>query len=146
MRPIRYAAEVTAVITLCVSAGAGRGHEVSNPEPAAQATPSARPADAAGTVPDAFEGMVFKLRLGEGPAQTIVIRRGTKVRLIMHAPTGTKLHLHGYDLGGTAADGAPVIITFDAEHTGRFQIEAHGVEDLLGRREKALAYVEIRSE
>lgn len=94
----------------------------------------------------AFAGTVIERSLGEGKAETIVVPRGAAVRLVLHAPAGTELHLHGYDLTGTAGPDAPVIMTFDAHHLGRFPIEAHGIDDVLGRAEKALAYVEVRPE
>jgi hypothetical protein len=93
-----------------------------------------------------FKGTVIERNLTEGPAETIAVTRGTSVRLVLHAPEGTDLHLHGYDVTGTAAPGAPIIMTFDAHHLGRFAIEAHGVEDALGRKDKALAYIEVRPE
>jgi FtsP/CotA-like multicopper oxidase with cupredoxin domain len=94
----------------------------------------------------AFEGMVVERTLGNGPPETITVRQGISVRLVLHAPEGTELHLHGYDLAGTAGAGAPVVMTFHASHVGRFAIEAHGIADALGRSEKALAYVEVRPE
>lgn len=84
--------------------------------------------------------------LGEGRAETIVVSQGTSVRLVLHAPAGVELHLHGYDLSGTAGEGAPVVMSFRADHTGRFPIEAHGQQDLLGRTASALAYLEVRPE
>lgn len=113
------------------------------------------PADEADNVSEAqvsaantgeFEGLVIERTLGGDTSETIIVARGAAVRLILHAPVGTELHLHGYDLSGTAAGGAPIIMTFDADHLGRFPIEAHGVADLLGRTDRALAYVEVRSE
>lgn len=94
----------------------------------------------------AFDGTVIELEIGDGPAETIAVAQGAAVRLVLHAPEGTELHLHGYDLTGTAGSGSPVTITFDAHHVGRFPIEAHGIEDDLGRSEKVVAYIEVRSE
>jgi hypothetical protein len=37
-------------------------------------------------------------------------------------------------------------MTFHADHPGRYPIEAHGVQDVLGRTDKALAYLEVRPE
>jgi hypothetical protein len=93
-----------------------------------------------------FQGIVIERTLGKGPIETIVVAHGAAVRLVLHAPTGTELHLHGYDLAGAAGPVAPVIMSFRAEHLGRFPIEAHGIEDVLGRKEKALAYIEVRAE
>ena len=89
------------------------------------------------------EVTVIERTLGDGPAETIVVRQGTTVRLVLHAPGGTQLHLHGYELAGTATAASPVVMTFHADHAGRYPIEAHGVQDVLGRTDKALAYLEI---
>jgi hypothetical protein len=94
----------------------------------------------------ALKATVIERTLGKGPADTIVVTQGAAIRLVLHAPAGAELHLHGYDLTGTAGPDAPVIMTFDAHHLGRFPIEAHGIDDLLGRAEKVLAYVEVRPE
>ena len=90
------------------------------------------------------EIIMIERTLGGGPAETIVVSQGATVRLVLHARAGTELHLHGYDLAGTAIDGSPVMMTFHAAHSGRFSIEAHGVQDALGRTEKVLAYLEVR--
>lgn len=82
----------------------------------------------------------------KGTSETIVVTQGTAVRLVLHAPAGTELHLHGYDLGGIAGSGAPVVMTFRAKHAGRFPIETHGAGGVLGSRHQALAYVEVRPE
>lgn len=92
----------------------------------------------------ASEGTVIERTLGDGPAETIEVTHGSAVRLVLHAPEGTEFHLHGYDLTGTAGPDGPVIITFLANHVGRFPIEAHGIEDGLSRAEKILAYIEVR--
>lgn len=47
----------------------------------------------------------------------------------------------------TGIAGAPVIMTFRADHAGRFPIEAHGTQaDALGRTDSGLAYLEVRPE
>jgi hypothetical protein len=104
--------------------------------------------EGSGTPEDAgrSEAIVIERTLGDGPAETIVVSQGTTVRLILHAPAGTQLHLHGYDLAGRVTDASPVVLTFHADHPGRYPIEAHGVQDVLGRSAKALAYLEVRPE
>jgi hypothetical protein len=94
----------------------------------------------------AFDGTVIERTFGEGPVETIAVRQGAVIRLILHAPAGAELHLHGYDAGGVADEKAPVILTFRADQLGRFPIEAHLHGDLLGRSHRALAYIEVRPE
>lgn len=105
-------------------------------DPVSGATPAAGASDT----------ILIERTLGEGPGETIVITQGSAVRLVLHAPAGTELHLHGYDLAGVSGPEAPVVLSFRAEHLGRFAIEAHGIEDVLGRKETTLAYIEVRSE
>lgn len=142
MHAKKLAAAMTGLLLLWAPAGVGWSHDTAGDHPADQAEGFVHEAAAnAG-----FEGTEIERALGDGPAETIVVPHGTAVRLILHAAAGTELHLHGYDLSGTTADGAPVVMTFHAAHSGRFPIEAHGVEDVLGRADKALAYVEVRPE
>lgn len=128
---------------LCASIGLGRAHDQTDPQPPKQAHESGPEAPGKGSE---ARVQVSEHTLGEGPAETIVVDQGTTVRLVLHAPAGVELHLHGYNLSGMAADGAPVVMTFRAEHAGRFPIEAHGMQDLLGRTDSALAYIEVRPE
>lgn len=100
-----------------------------------------------GAAPEGASGAVLIERtLGEGEGETIVVTRGSAVRLILHAPAGTELHLHGYDLAAVSGPDALVVLSFRAEHLGRFPIEAHGAADVLGRKETVLAYIEVRPE
>lgn len=139
----KFAVALTGAILLCATAGVGRSQDVSDHRPAHQvygAVPAA---------PDTGEtngAIVIEHPLNDGPARTIVVSQGATVQLVLHAPAGARLHLHGYDLVGTAADAAPVVMTFRADHVGRFPIEAHGVKDALGRTDKPLAYLEVRPE
>ena len=136
-------ATMTAALLLC-SSEIGWAHDNADHRPVHQVHGSA-PEDA-GTAEDAgpTEATVIERTLGDDPAETIVVSQGTTVRLVLHAPAGTQLHLHGYDLAGTATETSPVVMTFDADHPGRYPIEAHGVQDVLGRTDKALAYLEVR--
>jgi hypothetical protein len=97
------------------------------------------------TKAETFEGTLIERTLGAGDAQTIVVAKGGAVRLVFHMGEATDLHLHGYDLTGTAAPGTPALFTFDADHTGRFAVVAHDDEGVLGRKEVPLAYIEVRS-
>lgn len=141
MRPVRFIAPAAVALLLCAWGGTSEGHDQEADDAGASAQGPAALAQAG--VPGA---VVVERTLGAGPAETLAVQRGADVRLILHVPEGTELHLHGYDLSGTAVGGGPVVMTFHAAHAGRFAIEAHGGEDLLGRAERALAYVEVRPE
>jgi FtsP/CotA-like multicopper oxidase with cupredoxin domain len=137
---------MTGALLLCSPAGIGWAHDKADHAPTHQVHGSAP--EAAGKAEDTgpSEATVIERTLGDGPAETIVVSQGTTVRLVLHAPAGTQLHLHGYELAGTATDTSPVVMTFHADHPGRYPIEAHGVQDVLGRTDKALAYLEVRPE
>jgi hypothetical protein len=38
----------------------------------------------------------------------------------------------------------PALFVFDATHTGRFALEVHVEDELLGKTEKAVLYIEVR--
>jgi hypothetical protein len=143
--PVGIPAAVAGALLLCSPAGIGWAHDEENPS--THQVNGSEP-EASGTPEDTgrFESTVIERTLGDGPAETIVVSQGVTVRLVLHAPAGTQLHLHGYDLVGTATEASPVILILQADHPGRYPIEAHGVEDVLGRTDRALTYLEIRPE
>jgi hypothetical protein len=77
-------------------------------------------------------------------APVVQITRGAHVHLSILGAGENALHLHGYDIEVKAGADQPASVIFDAVHTGRFPLEMHLADDLLGRREKAVLYVEIR--
>jgi hypothetical protein len=79
-----------------------------------------------------------------GQAKVVRVDRGALVHLSVFGAGAHELHLHGYDISIDAQDGEPAMFVFRALLTGRFAIVAHGVEDLLGRDEKPVVYVEVR--
>lgn len=93
-----------------------------------------------------FSGTTIERTLGSGPAEAVEVPRGATIRLVLHAPEGTEFHLHGYDAEATADSGEPAVMTFQADRTGRFPVEAHGVEDALGRSDRVLLYIEVLPE
>lgn len=92
--------------------------------------------------PEDFDGTIIELLLTE-VAQVISIPLGSNVQLRLTTPEPTELHLHGYDLSVAAGPQMVAVMTFHAEHAGRFAIVSHGGDDLLGRGEKSLAYIEV---
>jgi FtsP/CotA-like multicopper oxidase with cupredoxin domain len=141
MHPTNFSAALAVACLLWMPASTGSAEAEQNMTGHAH-----NPASDADTAVAAFEGTVIERTLGEGPSETIAVTQGAAIRLVLHAPAGTEVHLHGYDLRGVAGSDAPVVMTFRARHLGRFPIEAHEHEDVLGRREKALAYIEVRPE
>jgi hypothetical protein len=43
-----------------------------------------------------------------------------------------EIHLHGYDIEREVAPGGPATLSFEADLTGRFEIEDHESEEVLG--------------
>ena len=96
----------------------------------------------------AVEGAVLELEVTvnqAGPTPVVQIPKGSNVHLAVTGAEGHELHLHGYDIVSVGEAGNPAVFAFLAVHTGRFAIVVHGVEDLLGRTEKAVVYLEIRT-
>lgn len=89
-----------------------------------------------------FDGLEIEHRL-TGKVETFRVPEKSKVRLKITASETLELHLHGYDMLTTAEPFAPAVFTFDAVHAGRFAIVTHEAGDLLGRAEKAVAYIEV---
>jgi len=78
-------------------------------------------------------------------AQVIQVARGAHVHLSVVGVGTNALHLHGYDIVVNAEPDQPAYVIFDAVHTGRFALEMHLDDDLLGRGEKAVLYIEVRA-
>ena len=69
--------------------------------------------------------VVVRVRGGK-PVDGIVraqARKGDPVVVIVGSDVADEVHIHGYDLMGDVAPGMPVRIRFDANLTGRFEIE-----------------------
>jgi hypothetical protein len=76
------------------------------------------------TAPTAVQ-VVVRVRGGK-PVDGIVraqARKGDPVVVIVGSDVSDEVHIHGYDLKGDVAPGMPVRIRFDANLTGRFEIE-----------------------
>lgn len=89
----------------------------------------------------------FNLKPGATGDDITVIKavQGQTIQLNWAASPGAAFHLHGYDLRKTAGADGRLSMTVKLAHTGRFPLVAHGKDDLLGQKETAFAYVEVRS-
>jgi len=77
-------------------------------------------------------------RLADGQ-RTIGVARGDRVELIWRSDRPVTVHLHGYDIELAVAPGTAEHMTFTAEATGRFPVEAHGGPG----PHRTLLYVEV---
>lgn len=81
---------------------------------------------------------------GEAP-KTVTAIKGQTVRLNITAAAGQELHLHGYDLHLKAGLDGRVSMVVTLDHSGRFALLVHTKDNLLGMKETAFAYLEVRS-
>jgi hypothetical protein len=79
-------------------------------------------------------------------AQVVRITRGAHVHLTVLGVGASEMHLHGYDIEVKGEADQPALFVFDATHTGRFHLEMHVEDDLLGNTEKAVLYIEVREQ
>ena len=101
------------------------------------------PSEAIKTEDQPADSLSIKHQIGARVA-TYTVREGQHVRMTVDAPEPVEIHLHGYDLVAMAKPGAPAILSFRANVSGRFALVLHTDQDLLGREEKAIAYLEVQ--
>ena len=93
-----------------------------------------RPGPAGDPVADAPGERALTLSIKDGamdPAE-IEVREGDRVTLRVTSEKPTEVHLHGYDLETGVSPGEPATLSFEADLPGRFEIEDHESEDVLG--------------
>ncbi|HUF88044.1 MAG TPA: hypothetical protein VMM59_11740 [Thermohalobaculum sp.] len=90
-------------------------------------------------------GLTVRLHPDAAMPAVVQVPLGAHVHLTVIGAGAGELHLHGYDILAEGGGEAPAVIVFDAAHAGRFPLEAHVEDDLLGRRDKAVLYVEVRA-
>ena len=69
---------------------------------------------------------------GEMSPEEISVHRGDTVTLHVGADEPTEIHVHGYDVEQEVKPGKRAKIAFEADLTGRFEIEDHETEKELG--------------
>ena len=76
----------------------------------------------------------FDLRIsGEAMEPSdITVAEGDRVVLRITADSPLELHVHGYDLEREVEPGEPARLSFEADLTGRFEMENHETEEELG--------------
>jgi hypothetical protein len=75
--------------------------------------------------------IVVKQGRPEGGIKTYTAKQGQQVALVVRSDTGESVHLHGYDLEQPLRNGRARIV-FQAKIPGRFEIELHESDILLG--------------
>lgn len=77
---------------------------------------------------------VYDVAIEDGamsPAE-ISVDEGDQVTLLLTSDRPVEVHLHGYDLEEEVLPGEETELSFEAEMTGRFEIEDHDTETALG--------------
>jgi hypothetical protein len=76
----------------------------------------------------------FDLRISDDVMEPsdIAVTEGDRVVLRISTDSPTELHVHGYDIEQEAEPGEPARLSFEADLTGRFEIENHETEEELG--------------
>jgi plastocyanin len=88
--------------------------------------------------PDTPEGgpqdrtIEVSIKDGEMDPEEISVDQGDTVTLRVSADEPTELHVHGYDVERELEPGEEAEIDFEADLTGRFEIENHETEKELG--------------
>jgi hypothetical protein len=67
----------------------------------------------------------------QGGIKTFTVKKGDRVALVVHSDTGDSVHLHGYNIERPLQNGTGTI-RFTATVPGRFEIELHESDVLLG--------------
>ena len=62
----------------------------------------------------------------------VTVTEGDRVVLQITSDSPLEVHLHGYDLEREVEPGEPARLSFEADLTGRFEIENHETEKELG--------------
>lgn len=86
------------------------------------------------TPADESQERVYDIAIEDGamsPAE-ISVEEGDQVTLRLTSDRPMEVHLHGYDLEEEVLPGEETDLSFEAEITGRFEIEDHDTETALG--------------
>ena len=93
--------------------------------------PASNSAPEPGSAACGWSKVTFDLAVREG-AMTRDEVEGDHLTLRLTSEEPLQVHIHGYDLQRELAPGKPVTLLFEADLTGRFEIEDHEFEEVLG--------------
>lgn len=68
----------------------------------------------------------------EGGIKTYTAKKGDRVAIVVRTDVGEAVHVHGYDIEKPVVAGRPTRIVFTATTPGRFEIELHDMDTVLG--------------
>ena len=90
------------------------------------------PAGSNGSVGPGERAFALSIKDGTMNPGEIEVREGDRVTLRLTSDAPTEVHVHGYDLEEEVSPGEAATLSFDADLPGRFEIEDHASEDVLG--------------
>lgn len=61
-------------------------------------------------------------------AATYDVSKGSTVTITVTSDAADTVHVHGYEIEKDVVAGTPLVITFTADQTGRFEVETHVIE------------------
>lgn len=87
-----------------------------------------------GSEPERARERSFDVSVEDGAMtpDEIEATEGKRVTLRLTSDAPMEVHVHGYDLEAEVAPGEPADLTFEADLTGRFEVEDHEEEAELG--------------
>lgn len=93
-----------------------------------------RPDEPGGPAADAPRERTIQLAVEDGvmTPDEVEVGEGDRVKLLLTSEEPVDVHLHGYDLEREIERGEPTSLSFEADLTGRFEIEDHESEEVLG--------------
>jgi Cupredoxin-like domain len=96
--------------------------------------PASNSAPERGSAAYGWSKVTFDLAVREGAMtpDEVEVEEGDHLRLRLTSEEPLQVHIHDYDLQRELAPGKPVTLSFEADLTGRFEIEDHESEELLG--------------
>ena len=92
-----------------------------------------RPDELGGPAADAPRERTIQLAVEDGAMSPdeVEVGEGDRVKLLLTSDELVEVHLHGYDLGEIEPE-EMTTLSFEADLTGRFEIEDHESGELLG--------------
>lgn len=150
-RPIAARLTAAAVVLAAVLTACGGGEPkptattpaptTSTPTATAPGTPTASASPTATPTPTPVADVVIDITVAGGKVstadRTVKIKRGQSVALTITSDQADEVHVHGYDLTLDLVAGKPTTIKFDADQTGKFEVELHEAGTVLVRLEVA---------
>jgi FtsP/CotA-like multicopper oxidase with cupredoxin domain len=96
--------------------------------------PSSRAPDSGDSGAEGAQRKVFEVSVEDGgmDPEEIDVTEGDRVTLRLTSDAPLEVHLHGYDLEAEVTPDEPADLSFEANLTGRFEIEDHETEEALG--------------